>query len=1440
MFTHINRRPITARASRLSKRVHRAKHFGFEPLEDRRCLSVVSLLDPVGPESGLGYMTIPLLSGDYPVEIAGVLGNEVYFAADVGRTDGGKALLKSDGTVDGTVLVKGFFSNLHGFTSCNGQLFFINNGNELWKTDGSTLGTVRVKSIAAEELTSVDNVLYFIGNDGIHGRELWKSDGTAAGTVLVKDINPGAAHGAVTLASVGGQLFFAGNDGIHGSELWKSDSTPQGTQMVADLRPGVADSFPGEITGGTGTAYFTAFTNGKRQLWRSDGTTVGTVLLYVDNCDQPLWDAQNSILYFRGLDGLWQSDGTIAGTLHVPDAVVSNMLGVVNGTLIFHNNSGLWSYSSDAGLQQLCNVDFNELGFEGDALRASAVVTGGKLYVPQFVHVTNFFSSPLALWVTDGTPAGTTQLNDIVESFDDFVVALAGVNGTLLFTRHDHHGHELWKTDGTPNGTSLVVDTLAESWALVAATDGVYALRGTAHKTDGTVSGTVQLPGQLSAPPFYPTSPVTVGGTSFYAASGGLTYTDGTVAGTEKLRNLTGPFHLTGFQGEALFSADAGDGNGTELWKSDGTSEGTILVKDINPGPASSGLSGSFNQNRGHFAELQGNVYFGANDGAHGFELWRSDGTETGTILFKDLLPGIASSQLYEITRVGSGANDRLFFVAQGVQLWASDGTEQGTTLVKDFGNVNNPATGLCYLVDADGRLFFMADDGDHGLELWTSDGTPSGTHLVKDIAPGQASPWNWFVGGNDGASSFAVGNLLYFYAKDNAHGLELWRSDGTEAGTYMVKDINPGPGNGRNNTYELLQYPAVKDEVIYFAAVDGVHGSELWRSDGTEAGTYLVDDIIPGPVGGHPRDFVQQGGNIYFTADDGETGRRVFKWLDDTDPLVHPQVNALIGGGNIAVARDGGDLVVTQGATELLRRALGTIADVTIIGTADSEVFEVTVDGLAKAYLPDGIIIAAGEGASDNDDLVLLGSQTVTNWNYTTGGPESGTIAIDGLTVTFSEFEPIFDHLTVVNRTFQIGTPGGQTIVLDDDGNASNGIAALHDGATGSFESIYFTAPSARLVIKGGDGDDTIILAEADAGLTAALRVEGEAGNDTIDAVDWTLPVTLSGGLGNDSISGGSANDILDGGPGADQLDSGPGIDVISAADPQDQVISDGSEPLTIVEGTLFEVAVAAPGTSSATVDWGDGTCEPAGVGDDGKIHATHTYRDNGAFQVSVTDNVSDSEIAVMVITVNNVAPSLGAITAPFAPQANNIAVNISSLFADVGAADTHTAVWNWGDGTSSAGTVVETNGSGSTAGSHAYAEPGVYTVKLTVRDDDGGFAVATFQYVVVYDPSAGFVSGGGWIDSPAGAYVPDPNLTGKANFGFVSRYKKGQSIPDGQTQFQFKTGNLAFESTSYEWLVIAGANAKFKGEGTINGQGRYGFILTATDGQANGGGGR
>lgn len=223
----------------------------------------------------------------------------------------------------------------------------------------------------------------------------------------------------------------------------------------------------------------------------------------------------------------------------------------------------------------------------------------------------------------------------------------------------------------------------------------------------------------------------------------------------------------------------------------------------------------------------------------------------------------------------------------------------------------------------------------------------------------------------------------------------------------------------------------------------------------------------------------------------------------------------------------------------------------------------------------------------------------------------------------------------------------------------------------------------------------------------------------------------------------------------------------------------------------------------------------------------------------LQVCDNQNACASSSAEVSVTNVAPEVGVIGAPSTPVALNTTITANTTFTDAGKLDTHTAVWNWGDGSTSAGTVSETNGSGSVSGSHAYATAGVYPLTLTVTDKDGASSNSSFQYVVVYDPSGGFVTGGGLIESPIGAYVPNPSLVGKANFGFVAKYQQGATAPIGNTQFRFQMADLGFRSTSYERLVVSGARGQFMGSGTINGSGDYGFLLTAIDGQENGGGG-
>jgi hypothetical protein len=209
-------------------------------------------------------------------------------------------------------------------------------------------------------------------------------------------------------------------------------------------------------------------------------------------------------------------------------------------------------------------------------------------------------------------------------------------------------------------------------------------------------------------------------------------------------------------------------------------------------------------------------------------------------------------------------------------------------------------------------------------------------------------------------------------------------------------------------------------------------------------------------------------------------------------------------------------------------------------------------------------------------------------------------------------------------------------------------------------------------------------------------------------------------------------------------------------------------------------------------------------------------------------------------VFTISNVAPIVGPVYAPVAPVSISPALTVTASFSDPSSPTSHTVSWNWGDGATSAGTTTETGGSGTASGSHTYANPGIYTISVTVTDSGSLSGSATADhYVVIYDPNGGFVTGGGWINSPVGAYVPSPSLTGKATFGFVSKYQKGANAPSGNTEFQFQAAGLNFHATLFDWLTIAGARAQYKGSGTINGAGNFSFMLTAIDGDVSGGNG-
>jgi hypothetical protein len=220
--------------------------------------------------------------------------------------------------------------------------------------------------------------------------------------------------------------------------------------------------------------------------------------------------------------------------------------------------------------------------------------------------------------------------------------------------------------------------------------------------------------------------------------------------------------------------------------------------------------------------------------------------------------------------------------------------------------------------------------------------------------------------------------------------------------------------------------------------------------------------------------------------------------------------------------------------------------------------------------------------------------------------------------------------------------------------------------------------------------------------------------------------------------------------------------------------------------------------------------------------ITAPHTFTlETTTVDVTATDPAGNTVVCSFTVTVTNTAPVIHSVIPDAALVPKNTSVAISIDYYDNENNITETAI-DWGDGTI---TSIENL-------SHTYSETGVFPVVVTLTDACGETVTEVYEFIVVYDPSAGFVTGGGWIESPPGAYVADPELTGRANFGFVAKYLKGKNVPEGSTEFQFRAGNLNFKSITYAWLIISGSKAQFKGTGTMNGAGNYGFMLSAVDG--------
>jgi RNA polymerase sigma factor (sigma-70 family) len=364
------------------------------------------------------------------------------------------------------------------------------------------------------------------------------------------------------------------------------------------------------------------------------------------------------------------------------------------------------------------------------------------------------------------------------------------------------------------------------------------------------------------------------------------------------IKGRSTPWLLTNAGGTLLFVSRDGE-RGLELWKSDGTPAGTVPVVDINPG----GIINPPPEPGGNSLYLGlmpvgKTLFFVADDSRFGCALRKSDGTRAGTRIVKSVNADM--TVIHSAQRSWADVNGTLFFgacdSASGQELWKSNGTEEGTVCVKDI-RAGLYGSDPCFLTNVNGILFFTADDGVHGRELWKSDGTSAGTRMVKDIHPGKVGS---FPNKNMGNLT-NVNGTLFFAADDGMHGLELWKSDGTEAGTIMVKDLHPGPASSvewrrpgdtappglgeQAHPGTLVQRHGLDPQTmvgigraLFFVADDGVDGYRLWKSDGTAAGTIPVKDFAPGVKDSNLLRLTNLNGTLYYQASDAVSYRRLWK----------------------------------------------------------------------------------------------------------------------------------------------------------------------------------------------------------------------------------------------------------------------------------------------------------------------------------------------------------------------------------------------------------------------------------------------------------------------------------------------------------------------------------------------------------------------------------
>jgi ELWxxDGT repeat protein len=795
---------------------------------------------------------------------AQVAGDKLFFTGDAGI---GLELYVSDGTPEGTYLVKDIATGSQGsdpmyLTAVNNILYFSATqwsagGRELWRSDGNLHGTYRVKDIIKgsgssnpTELENVNGIVYFAANEGIHGYELWKSDGTEAGTVLVKDVRPGStlSSSPKEITNVNGTVYFTAVDG-NGRELWKSDGTAAGTVLVKDIYLGTSNSSPDNLFAVGSTLYFGANngTNG-RELWKSNGTAAGTVMVkditpgagsntgggYPHLSQFTLFNNQLYFMAYTDRPRIWTSDGTAAGTIPI-SPLEKNFINVNSNLTVFENelyyvNNGS---GSSTGYMEMWRTNGTPTDHRLVSDRLGAWInndmeltpTHDRIYFTTRESTTNWYEQ---LWMTQGTPETTAQVTPPAFNDGSHPKHITTVGESVYFAATSGSQYGLFKSNGTAAGTSMVRDFYMIDLYNFFGSNGLLYFVADDHRTINEQT---------------------------------LWRSDGTYAGTYPLMLLANSNVRIEYEvSNNLVYVSAGN----KLFRTDGTTTGTIELK-------------SFTSDILWMAHSSGGLLLGADNGSVGAELWKSNGTVSGTVLQRDIRSGASSALPKRLTETFADpavtVNGVAYFMANAggdanLELWRSDGTITGTRMVKND-ETDRPFTPRNNLAVSNGVVYFLCDELDEvswedQIFLWKSDGTATGTIKLRllessyDISNNQFT----FIGG---------GAYFYLIAQPGHH---LYRSDGTPAGT--------------QNIFEFAEFPLITPMSVahqgtktYISAGHDYH-SLLLRTDGTSCGTFYVN------FGTDPNEayvhiyLATMGNSVYLNGYDQSVGEELFNYTDN------------------------------------------------------------------------------------------------------------------------------------------------------------------------------------------------------------------------------------------------------------------------------------------------------------------------------------------------------------------------------------------------------------------------------------------------------------------------------------------------------------------------------------------------------------------------------